>query len=124
MSVSSYRDLKVWQLSVQAALAIYRMTQTWPREELYGLTQQIRRAAVSIPSNIAEGNERKSSKEYLHHLSIALGSRAELETQLHLAIELGYCSAHETMETSESLREVGRMLQGLYESIQRHLANP
>ncbi len=88
--IQSYRDLKVWQRSMALAKELYRLTQAFPREELYGLTCQVRRAAVSVPSNIAEGHARKSTREYLNHISIALGSLAEMETQIVLAAELGY----------------------------------
>ena len=80
MEIKSYRDLRVWQAGMDLVVRVYRLTQGFPTHELYGLTSQMRRAAVSIPSNIAEGHTRESSKEYLHHLSIAQGSLAELET--------------------------------------------
>lgn len=83
-----YKDLAVWQKSINFTVEIYKLTQTFPKEELYGLTSQIRRAAVSIPSNIAEGNERNSHKEFNQFLHIALGSAAELDTQLLIAKEL------------------------------------
>jgi four helix bundle protein len=121
MDVRSYRDLSVWQLGTRAAVEVYRLTRKFPKEDLYGLTQQIRRAAISIPSNIAEGNELKSSKGYLKHISIALGSRAEVETQLYIAIKLGYCTADEAEELNNMLQASGRMLQGLYASIKRRL---
>jgi len=88
--VKSYRDLEVWQLGLDLVETIYRYTAEFPRSETYGLTAQMRSAAVSIPSNIAEGQARSSSKEFLHFLSIALGSLAELETQIELATRLGY----------------------------------
>lgn len=89
--IQSYHELIAYQKAYQLVLLIYRMTGSFPKEEVYGLTSQIRRAAVSIPSNIAEGFMR-GSKEYLHFLKIALGSAAELETQLSLSKDLGYCS--------------------------------
>jgi four helix bundle protein len=88
--VKSFRDLEVWQLALDLAETIYRCTADFPKTELYGLTAQMRRAAVSVPSNIAEGQARTSSKEFLHFLSFALGSLAELETQIELAVRLQY----------------------------------
>jgi four helix bundle protein len=88
--VKSFRDLEVWQLGLDLVQTIYRCTADFPTSELYGLTAQMRRAAVSIPSNIAEGQARTSSKEFLHFLSFAVGSLAELETQLELSIRLRY----------------------------------
>ena len=117
-SVRSYRDLRVWQIGIQVVLATYRLTRLFPRDELYGLVSQMRRAAVSIPSNIAEGHERKSSKEYMKHISIALGSRAELDTQLQIAADLGFCRPNETANLASQLLELGRMLQALYTAIQ------
>ena len=85
---STYRDLRVWQMAMRLVLDIYRRTQTFPREETYGLTVQLRRAAVSIASNIAEGKGRSSDKELLHFLSTAKGSLFEVETQLMIARDL------------------------------------
>jgi four helix bundle protein len=90
--VESYRDLKVWQRAVEMALAIYRLTTGFPKEELFGLTSQIRRAGVSVASNIAEGYGRGSKGEYRQFLAMARGSNLELQTQLYLATELGYGS--------------------------------
>lgn len=86
--VRSFRDLEVWQIGLDLVETVYRLTAQFPKSELFGLTAQMRRAAVSIPSNIAEGQARSSSKEFLHFLSYALGSLAELETQLELACRL------------------------------------
>jgi four helix bundle protein len=88
--VKSFRDLEVWQIGLDLVETIYRCTAEFPKSEMYGLTAQMRRAAVSISSNIAEGQARSSSKEFLHFLSYALGSLAELETQLELARRLQY----------------------------------
>jgi four helix bundle protein len=88
--VKSFRDLEVWQIGLDLVETVYRLTAHFPKSELFGLTAQMRRAAVSIPSNIAEGQARSSSKEFLHFLSYALGSLAELETQLELAVRLQY----------------------------------
>ncbi|MBI4130428.1 four helix bundle protein [Candidatus Roizmanbacteria bacterium] len=108
--MKSYKELTVWQKSFQLVLILYKITSKFPRDELYGLTSQIRRAAVAIPSNIAEGYARKFRKEYIQFLSIAYGSGAELETQLLLAKELGYLYENDYRTTSSLLEEVMKML--------------
>jgi four helix bundle protein len=95
MRLNSFRDLRVWQLSMELVEIIYRLTQNFPKHEIYGLTSQIQRAAVSVPSNIAEGHTREHTKEFLHHLSIAQASLAELETQLEIAVRLKYLARDE-----------------------------
>lgn len=95
MRLNSFRDLRVWQLSMELVEIIYRLTQNFPKHEIYGLTSQIQRAAVSVPSNIAEGHTREHTKEFLHHLSIAQASLAELETQLEIAVRLKYLGRDE-----------------------------
>ncbi|MFP5404572.1 MAG: four helix bundle protein, partial [Gammaproteobacteria bacterium] len=90
MEVFSYRDLSVWQLAMQLTEAIYAATRTFPQSELYALANQLQRAAVSIPSNIAEGHARNTTRDYLRFVSIAMGSLAEVETQLELATRLNY----------------------------------
>ena len=94
-TVRSFRDLRVWQVAMDLVEQVYQLTRGFPKHEMYGLTSQMQRAAISIPSNIAEGHTRAHSKEYLHHLSIARGSLAELQTQLEIARRLMYCSAEE-----------------------------
>lgn len=109
-AIRSFRDLKVWQKSIQLTVAIYRVTQGFPREELYGLTSQIRRSSVSIPSNIAEGQGRLNTAEFRQFLGIARGSNCELQTQLEIARELGF-SDPQQIESAENLsHEVGKML--------------
>src|SRR5579863_8294112 len=88
--IITYRNLEAWQISMDLAVDLYKLTKSFPKDELFGLTSQIHRAAVSIPSNIAEGHGRKGSKEFLHHLSIAYGSLTELETQLILSVRIEY----------------------------------
>ena len=105
-----YKSLKFWQKAIDLTAEIYRLTKFLPKDELYGLTNQLRRAAVSIPSNIAEGNARGSTKEYLRFLAIARGSIAEVETQLLICVRLEYL-AQENIQTALSLlNEIERML--------------
>jgi four helix bundle protein len=115
--VNSYRDLRVWQRSLTLATRIYRLTEAFPKQQTFGLCSQMQRTAVSIPSNIAEGNQRDSTKEYLHFVSIALGSAAELETQTLLAEQLHYLRPDEAQPVLAELDEIGRTLRG----IQKHL---
>jgi len=111
--VRSYRDLHVWQRAKAFAVEIYRVTEPFPRKEQYGLTDQIRRAAVSIPSNIAEGHIRRSDKVLANHLDIVLGSAAELDTQLEIALEVGYLETQIYQALAAELQEITKMLFGL-----------
>jgi len=111
-----YRDLEVWRLGLDLVETVYRCTAEFPKSEAYGLRAQMRRAAVSIPSNIAEGQARSSSKEFLHFLSIALGSLAELATQFELADRLGYSVAQFALAGSQ-IESLGRKLHCLRTSI-------
>jgi four helix bundle protein len=104
----SFKDLIVWQKAYKLALETYRLTKDFPKEELYGLAQQMRRAAVSIPSNIAEGYGRVHKAEYRQFLALAYGSLAELETQYLLSIDLGFTDNDQNIESL--LKEVGSML--------------
>src|ERR1035441_4646438 len=113
---SSYRDLKVWQRSIDLAGNIYRLTSAFPSAEIYGLTSQMRRAAVSIASNIAEGWERHSRKDYSRYVEIAGGSNDELRTQLVIAERLGFDNAKLLAEATAMEDEIGRMLGGLHRS--------
>ena len=117
-----YRDLVTWQRAYKLALAIYQATLKWPKDEMYGLTSQIRRAAVSVAGNIAEGYDRTSPKEYLHHLGYARGSLAELETYLLLAQDLGYLDAVIGGKLLMLQTEVGKLLAGLIRSVSRKQA--
>lgn len=112
-----HEDLVVWQKAMDLVLAVYRLTKVFPRSELYALTNQMRRAAVSIPSNIAEGHALKQTQAYIRHLAIASGSLAELETQLEIASRLGYL-APANRPVMRQANEVGRMLAGLRKSLQ------
>ncbi len=116
--IKSYRDLEAWQVGMRLAEACYKLTEGFPARELYGLSTQIRRAAVSIPSNTAEGHNRPR-QAYLNHLSIALGSRAELETQVELAIRLGLTTPEAARPVQELAEQVGRLLHGLVRSLNR-----
>ena len=110
-----YRDLVVWQQAMNVAVETYRLTSAFPKDEMFGLTSQMRRAAVSIASNIAEGEGRKSKKEFAHFLGFSLGSKAELETQLILCERVGLASNSEISFLKCSLDEVGKMLAKLKE---------
>jgi four helix bundle protein len=122
MTVKRYSDLIAWQKAMQLVEQVYRMTKSFPKEEMYGLSSQLRRAAVSIPSNIAEGHCRNGRREFVHHLSIALGSLGELETQVMIAKRLGYLGAAEPTELLALAEETGRILVGLMHSLERHAA--
>jgi four helix bundle protein len=114
--MAGYRELKVWQLGVDLTVEIYRLTESFPKSELYGLTSQLRRAAVSIPSNIAEGHARKTRREMQRYVNIAKGSLAELETQLIIARELGYASDDALSKLLQLTEQESRMLSGLLKS--------
>lgn len=111
--MQSYKELIVWQKSVELVTEIYRATEKFPKAECFGLTSQIRRAAASIPANIAEGYARKHRPEYIQFLRIAFGSGAELETHLIIATNLGFMRENDTMEANKLLGEVMRMLNKL-----------
>ena len=109
----TYRDLAVWRRSMELVAEVYRSSDMFPREETYGLTSQMRRSAVSVPSNIAEGKGRFSRKELLQFLFRARGSLLELQTQITLAYELGFLPKMEEDQLTNSANEVGRLLNGL-----------
>ncbi|MBK5938203.1 four helix bundle protein [Halochromatium roseum] len=111
--VKSYQELVVWEKSMELVERVYRMTKVFPAEEMYGLSSQLRRAAVSVPSNIAEGQARRSKAEFLRFLSIAQGSRAEVETQTLIAERLGYVSKQQISEIVLLLEEIAKMLHTL-----------
>jgi four helix bundle protein len=115
----NYADLIAWQKAMNLAESVYRVTKTLPRDETYGLTSQMRRAAVSIPSNIAEGEGRGTSGQFLHMLAVSYGSLRELETQVLLAGRLQLLSEHDRSHVIEQCAEVGRLLNGLMKSIKR-----
>lgn len=108
--IHSYKDLVVWQRSMELVVAVYELTEQFPKSEMYGLTSQMRRSAVSIPSNIAEGRKRGSKKDYHHFLIIAYGSGAELETQIEIAKRLPFSKELNFTKVDGLLDEVMRML--------------
>ena len=112
-----YRDLVVWQQAMDVAVETYRLTSSFPKEEMFGFTSQMRRAAVSIASNIAEGEGRKSKNEFSHFLGIALGSKSELETQLILSERVNLLKTTDTEPIKKSLDDIGKMLTALRREI-------
>jgi len=122
--LKSYKDLKVWQKAYQLCITIYKITKHFPQDERYGLTSQIRRAAVSVPSNIAEGYGRKTTPEYIQSLYIAYGSHCELETQIMLSKDLGYIKPDDFRALQKDIEEVERMLKALIKSLQNKHSNP
>jgi four helix bundle protein len=114
-----YKELQVWQKSYQSCLEIYKATREFPGEEKYGLTSQMRRSAVSVPSNIAEGYGRKTTLDYLRSLYIAYGSNCELETQLLLSGDLGYIEDERLGGLKSDISEVERMLKALIKSLEK-----
>lgn len=117
--LKTYKDLKVWQKAYTLTLEIYKITKKFPKEEIYGLTSQIRRSAVSVISNIAEGYARHYKQEYIQFLNIAYGSLAELETQLMLSKDLDYIDQLSFKQTISQENEVERMLSALIKSLKR-----
>jgi len=116
-AVHSFRDLIVWQKSITMAVSVYKLTQGFPREELYGLTSQMRRATVSVASNIAEGHGRLNTGEYRQFLGVARGSNFELQTQLEIARALGVGNSKSLDEADGLSHEIGKMIYGILESI-------
>jgi four helix bundle protein len=116
-TVRSYQDLEVWRKAMTLAKTIYQVTNNFPIEERFGLVNQMRRAAVSVPSNLAEGHARTGTNEFKHFVSIALGSTAELETQILLSAELGYLKAPAKEQLLGEIDIVGKMLRGLHKSL-------
>jgi four helix bundle protein len=117
----TYRDLEAWKQGMDLVEQCYRATADFPTSELYGLTSQVRRAAVSIPSNVAEGHCRRSTKAYANHVSIALGSHGELATCIDLCARLGFMKQAEANRLLSSSNSVGRLLNGLYRSLEAKL---
>ena len=112
-SIKDFKDLFLWQRAMDLVVEVYDLVKKLPKEELFALSDQIRRAVISIPSNIAEGQGRNSSKEFIHFLSIAKGSKAELETQLLLCVRINYLKELEIEKAMSLVEEVGKMLHSL-----------
>lgn len=121
-SIQGFRDLRVWQAAMDFVADTYRLTQDLPAQETYGLLSQMRRAAVSIPSNIAEGHARSSTKDFLRHLSIAQGSIAEIETQLEISQRLDYLSPEAVAKGLTDCRALSRQLHGLVAALEKRLS--
>ena len=121
MAVQSYRELQVWQKAMELVVECYRAAEHFPKSETYGLVSQLQRAAVSIPANIAEGQGRNHTKEFIHHLSIAYGSLMEVETHLQIGARLNYIDETLLRDLLARTNEIGRMLNGLMQSLNRRL---
>jgi four helix bundle protein len=124
MRMKTFRDLLVWQKSMELVVGIYRTTADFPRDEEFGLKSQMRRAAVSIPSNIAEGQSRYHEKEFMQFLHIALGSLSELETQIELSTRVNLLDPVNSTETLDACREIGKMLHGLCNTLKTKRTGP
>lgn len=116
-----FKDLVVWQKAMEMVTEVYKLTDSFPKREVYSLTDQIRRAAVSVPSNIAEGQAHHNNREFVHFLRHSSGSLAELETQLNIAERLGYADATSTGQVLSRVHEVGRILHGLIGAIREQI---
>jgi four helix bundle protein len=119
--MKTHKDLDVWNKSIEMVTGIYKLTRNFPKEELYGLTNQVRRAAVSVPSNIAEGSGRNSSREFLQFLYYSKGSLMELETQIIIAHNLNYLNNEQKQEMDIILTDISKMLSKLIQSIKNKL---
>ncbi len=124
VEVQSYRDLVVWQKAMDLVVMVYAATESFPKNQQYGLTAQVQRSAVSVPSNIAEGRTRHSANDFIYHLNIARGSLAEIETQLTIAHRLDYLSEIDHERLLKHSREIMMMLHGLRTSIEKPKLKP
>ena len=122
MRIQYYRDLLVWQKAMDLCVDVHKVTLVFPKQELFGLSAQLNRSVVSVPSNIAEGHGRRTTPDFIHFLSISRGSLNEVETQLTLAMRYNYLSENDHDELLDHCGEVGRMLNGLIVALERHLA--
>lgn len=114
--------LEAWKIAIDLVELIYGATKSFPRDEIYGLTSQMRRAAVSVPAKVAEGHGRDSTRDYLHHISIAMGSLAELETHVVIAGRFGYVRTAQQQSLIEACDKLGRILRGLQKSLKQKLS--
>lgn len=121
--IRTFRDLLVWQKSMTMVTEVYRLSRRFPKDELYSLTSQVRRCAVSIPSNIAEGFGRHATKDYIHFLRMSMGSLCELQTQIEIADNLGNVSNGTMGSIQESAREIERMLSSLLKKLQNPVSD-
>ena len=121
MGFTNFRDLIVWQKAMDLVIEIYSLTRSFPKSEIFGLSSQMQKAAVSVPSNIAEGHGRESTKSYIFHLSISKGSLQELETQLIIATRLKYIQRDETIEAGALIIEIDKMLNSLVRKLKLKL---
>jgi four helix bundle protein len=119
--VSHFRELHVWQRGMDIVETVYRVSATFPKSEVYGLTGQVRRAAVSVPSNIAEGHTRASTKKYLNHVSMAQASLAEVETQLEIASRLGYLASVDLSGVLNQAAVLGKQLYALRDALAKRI---
>ena len=119
--MKTHKDLEVWKASIEMVTKIYQATRNFPKEEIYGLTNQMRRAAVSVPSNIAEGAGRNSSKEFLQFLYFATGSLSELETQIIIAYNLQYINNEQKQDIDIFINTIFKMLSGLMQSVKKRI---
>lgn len=124
MTIKSFRDLRVWQAAMDLVEETYRLTRQFPNSETFGLASQMQRAVVSVPSNIAEGHTREHTKEYLHHLSMAQASLAELETQVEIATRLAYLTTDSSAATMEQIHLVGKQIYALRNALARGTRPP
>ena len=115
--MSSYRNLIVWQKSIELSIEVYNLVKLLPKEEMYSLSDQMRRAVVSIPSNIAEGQSRKNTNEFIHYLHIAKGSKSELETQLIICNKINYLTPEQTGKALALCDEIGKMIVALIDQV-------
>jgi four helix bundle protein len=120
--IRSHRDLDVWKVAIDLTDAVYVTSDRWPKEERYALTNQIRRAAVSVPSNIAEGNGRRTTKDYLRFLDMAFGSLMEVDTQVCIATRRNYITAEQESDLLTFIERIGKMLNALMSSLERKMA--
>jgi four helix bundle protein len=119
MTIKTYRDLEAWQAGMAVVEQVYVATKTFPSDERFGLSAQMRRAAVSIPSNLAEGASRRTTGAFANHVGIALGSHAEVETCLEIALRLGYVSQLQLEKVAPFLNRAGQLLSGLHRSLRK-----
>ena len=123
MTIKSYRDLEVWQKAMDLVVVCYEITKEFPKNEIYGLTSQLQRAAVSIPTNIAEGQARQYTKEFIQYLSISYGSIAEVETLMQIAEKLNYLNTNQLCKLMDRTAALGRMINGLRKSLEKRHIN-